>query len=228
MIYDFTFDNFRSYKNEATIDFIAKSINEFESLLIDVKGDISLLPVCAVYGPNGGGKSSVLMALYSLRDIVIEPIIQLAYMKNKNEQLGETTITQLKEGLVDRHTVSTFYKWDEEGKKRPTNYSILFQMGNSKYRYEISHHNDLIQEENLYLETADEVEVIFERDEEGVYLCDELDGLDIKNMNESLPLLSYISMFKNWEIIDRAMSFFLQIRVMKEEWENVINKIRIG
>ena len=53
MIYEFTFDNFRSYKNEATIDFTAKPINEFESSLIGVKGDVSLLPVCAVYGPNG-------------------------------------------------------------------------------------------------------------------------------------------------------------------------------
>ena len=227
MIYEFTFDNFRSYKNEATIDFTAKPINEFESSLISVKGDVSLLPVCAVYGPNGGGKSSVLMALYSLRNIVIEPIIQLAYMKKKNEQLGETTITQLKEGLVDRHTVSTFYKWDEEGKERPTNYSILFQMENSKYRYEISQHNDLILEENLYLERADEVEAIFERDAEGVYLCDELEGLDIENMNESLPLLSYISMFKNLEIIDRAMSFFLQIRVMNFDKPNLDREILV-
>ena len=39
MIYEFTFDNFRSYKNEATIDFTAKPINEFESSLISVKGD---------------------------------------------------------------------------------------------------------------------------------------------------------------------------------------------
>ena len=53
MIYEFTFDNFRSYKNEATIDFTAKPINEFESSLIGVKGKVSLLPVCAVYGPNG-------------------------------------------------------------------------------------------------------------------------------------------------------------------------------
>ena len=87
-------------------------------------------------------------------------------------------------------------------------------MDDFKYRYEISQHNDLILEENLYLETVDEVEAIFERDAEGVYLCEELDGLDIENMNESLPLMSYISMFKNLEVIDRAMSFFMQIRVM--------------
>lgn len=100
-------------------------------------------------------------------------------------------------------------------------------MENSKYRYEISQHNDLILEENLYLETVGEVEAIFERDAEGVYLCDELEGLDIENMNESLPLLSYISMFKNLEIIDRAMSFFLQIRVMNFDKPNLDREILV-
>ena len=42
-----------------------------------------LLPVCAIYGPNGGGKSSVIMALNELRFIVMQPLIQLAFMKKK-------------------------------------------------------------------------------------------------------------------------------------------------
>ena len=138
MIYEFRFHNFRSYKNEATIDFTAKPIHEFEESLIHTKDDVKLLPVCAIYGPNGGGKSGVLMALHSLRNIVIEPIIQLAYMKKKNEQLGETTIVQLQDGLTDKHITSSFYKWDEESKEKPTNYSILFQVDAFKYRYEIS------------------------------------------------------------------------------------------
>ncbi len=221
MIYEFKFHNFRSYKNEATIDFTAKPIHEFEKSLIHAKGGVKLLPVCAIYGPNGGGKSSVLMALHSLRNIVIEPIIQLAYMKKKNEQLGETTIAQLQDGLTDKHITSTFYKWDEESKEKPTNYSILFQVDAFKYRYEISCYNESILEENLYLETEDSIEVLFERDVEGVYLCDDLEGLDIENMNESLPLLSYISMFKNLEVIDRAMSFFMQTRVMNFDKPNL-------
>lgn len=227
MIYEFSFDNYRSYKNEATIDFTAKPINEFEKSLITAKGGVNLLPVCAIYGPNGGGKSSVLMALHSLRNIVIEPIIQLAYMKKKNEQLGETTIAQLQDGLTDKHITSTFYKWDEESKERATKYSILFQVDEFKYRYEIACHNELILEENLYLEAEDSVKALFERDAEGVYLCEDLEGLDIENMNESLPLLSYISMFKNLAVFDRAMSFFMQIRVMNFDTPNLDREILV-
>ena len=54
MIYEFTFTNFRSYKNEATIDFGAKPISEFENTLLHGK-EVDLLPVCVIYGPNGGG-----------------------------------------------------------------------------------------------------------------------------------------------------------------------------
>ena len=56
MIYEFTFTNFRSYKNEATIDFVAKPISEFENTLLHGK-EVDLLPVCVIYGPNGGGKA---------------------------------------------------------------------------------------------------------------------------------------------------------------------------
>ena len=35
MIYEFTFENYRSYRHEATIDFTAKPINEFEQSLIN-------------------------------------------------------------------------------------------------------------------------------------------------------------------------------------------------
>ena len=56
MIYEFTFENYRSYRHEATIDFTAKPINEFEQSLINGSNGQKLLPVCAIYGPNGGGK----------------------------------------------------------------------------------------------------------------------------------------------------------------------------
>ena len=67
MIYEFTFENYRSYRHEATIDFTAKPINEFEQSLINGSNGQKLLPVCAIYGPNGGGKSSVIMAISEFR-----------------------------------------------------------------------------------------------------------------------------------------------------------------
>ncbi len=57
MLCQFSFKNFKSYKETTTFDFQATSIPEFsESLLKSEKAD-ALLPVGVIYGPNGGGKN---------------------------------------------------------------------------------------------------------------------------------------------------------------------------
>lgn len=214
MFYEFSFSNFRSYKKEATIAFDAKPISEFENTLLKGK-EVDLLPVCVIYGPNGGGKSSVLMAINSLQNIVLSPLTQLAFMKKKNEQLSEVSLEELQKNISAKNEEELYYKWDDEGEKLPTEYSVLFQIEDNKYRYELKINKDSIIEENLYMQdSAGDFDALFERDEEGVYLCDELYGLDIENMNESLPLLSYIGMFKNIDTIDNALRFFYSIQTI--------------
>lgn len=214
MIYEFSFSNFRSYRKEATIDFSAKPISEFENSLICGNGT-NLLPVCVIYGPNGGGKSGVLMAIKSLQNIVLSPLIQLEFMKRKNEQLADVSLDEFKKNISNKNDEAVFYKWDDEGISKPIEYSILYQVQNYKYRYELKIKKDMIYGENLYIEDdKGEFDAIFERDEEGVYLCDELSSVDIENMNESLTLLSYIGMFKNIEKIDNALRFFYSIQTI--------------
>ena len=154
------------------------------------------------------------MALNELRLIVMQPLVQLAFMKKKNEELGDASISQLQEGLTDKHITSSYYKIDEECKDTPTKDRLLFGVEEYKYCYEFEQKNEDIIVENLYMEKENAVSAVFERDREGVYLCEELKGVDVENMNESLPLLSYIAMFKNIPVIDSVMSFFMQIRVL--------------
>lgn len=216
MIYEFSFSNFRSYRSEATIDFSAKPITEFQNSLIHAGDGTSLLPVCAVYGPNGGGKSSALMAVKALRDIIIEPLIQMAFMKSKNEKLLDSPIEELQESLKAGIREEYYYKWDDDSHGKPTKFSILFGINNKKYRYELAVIKDSVTEENLFMEMLgkDEVLSVFERDERGIYLSEELEGIDIEKMNEGLPLLSYISLFKDLEVIDDAVRFFLNLQII--------------
>ena len=146
MIYDFSFSNFRSYKNEATVDFLAKPITEFQDSLIKTPDGTFVLPVCAIYGPNGGGKSTVLMALKSLQEIVVDPLIQMVFMKNKNEKLASATIDELRDGIKGNTQKISYYKWDKESADKPTVFSILFGVKEKKYRYEIA-----LKDENLSL-----------------------------------------------------------------------------
>ena len=54
MIVSFSFENFRSYKNETLFDFQAANIPEHEETIIQRAHVSSLLPVNVIYGPNGG------------------------------------------------------------------------------------------------------------------------------------------------------------------------------
>ena len=68
MLCQFTVKNFKSIRDEVTFDMQAAAISEHEDRIIkDADGEL-YLPVSAVYGPNGGGKSNVLEALRSLVD----------------------------------------------------------------------------------------------------------------------------------------------------------------
>lgn len=216
MIYEFKFSNFRSYKSEATIDFSAKPITEFKSSVIETGSGGSLLPVCAIYGPNGGGKSSVLLAIKKMRDIIIEPVLKMQFMMNKNQELTDSPLDDLNEDMKIETEESDFYKWDDVCKDKPTNYSILFQVNRNKYRYELSVFKNAIAEENLFLEKLDsgELESVFERDSDGIYLSESIDKIDIEKLNEGLPLISYIFLFKNFEVIDEVIKYFLDLQIV--------------
>lgn len=76
MICQFTFENYKAFKNESTLDFSAERISEYESsLVVDVDNKEKAVPVIAIYGPNGGGKSTVLDALNYLRNMVLRVIV---------------------------------------------------------------------------------------------------------------------------------------------------------
>lgn len=62
MLCQFSFSNFKSYRNETTFDFQAANLPEFGNSLIHIEKASDLLPVSVIYGPNGGGKSNLLQA----------------------------------------------------------------------------------------------------------------------------------------------------------------------
>ena len=66
MLCQFTVKNYKSIRDEITFDMQAAAISEHDNKIIkDIDGE-SFLPISAIYGPNGGGKSNVLEALHTL------------------------------------------------------------------------------------------------------------------------------------------------------------------
>ena len=58
MLCQFSFSNFRSYRDETTFDFQAAALSEFKDSLIKTEKGNDILPVGVIYGPNGGESRS--------------------------------------------------------------------------------------------------------------------------------------------------------------------------
>lgn len=70
MIIDFTFSNFRSWKDEAEFTMVPGSSRKRKKSLLHPRKDCTLLPITAIYGPNASGKSNFVYALLVLQGMV--------------------------------------------------------------------------------------------------------------------------------------------------------------
>ncbi len=61
MLIQFNFKNYRSFRDDATLDLSAAKMTEFNDRVISV-GSEKILPVAAIYGANASGKSNVYSA----------------------------------------------------------------------------------------------------------------------------------------------------------------------
>ena len=70
MLIQFNFKNFKSFRDETTLDLSATKMTEFSERVISV-GSEKILPVAAVYGANASGKSNVYGAFEYMSEYVV-------------------------------------------------------------------------------------------------------------------------------------------------------------
>ena len=137
MLCQFSFQNFKSYKDETTFDFRAMAIPEFQDALIRQEKAEDLLPVSAVYGPNGGGKTNLLQAFFCLINLVVKPIHALE--KNRQPMIFQ-----------QGSSVAPFML-DESSANEPTIFQVFFRVGEKEYQYYISLKEEIVFESLLWL-----------------------------------------------------------------------------
>ncbi len=127
MLVNFTFQNFRSFRDEKTLSMEAGSIKELQESVIQ-KESYRLLPAAVMYGANSSGKSNVLLALMTMRSVLLGSV-----RLNPNDELNFQP-----------------FKLDLISAKAPTSFEIQFLLDDVKYRYGFDYDKTHICKEWLY------------------------------------------------------------------------------
>lgn len=200
MLAEFTFENFKCYRGEATLQMISAPICEHQDTLIAGAGKKSYLPVAAVYGPNGGGKSSVLQALECLQRIVTLPY--LVVRSRRAHAYG-----------VDCRP----YAFDEATRSEATTFCAIFEAGEYTYRYIISERTGEVVEEYLHRRKAGRGSeaTLFERSGGEVVLGSSLRRKGVNtDVSSMMPFLSFLAINYDLEPVDEAFGWFLSCQFL--------------
>lgn len=198
MLCQFTVKNFKSIRDAVTFDMQATAISEHEDRIIKDKDEELYLPVSAVYGPNGGGKSNVLEALHSLVTKVLRPL----YATSNNEEIA----IKMKKLVIEP------FAFDEETRNKPTEFELFFRTEMAEYRYELTVKREIIEYERLdriKLDTGRK-SALFERDEDEITLKGAFARLKTSDeLSDTLPLLSYLGItYRKNEVVQDVLDWF--------------------
>ena len=216
MLCQFTVKNYKSIRDEVTFDMQAAAISEHEDRIIKDQDGEMYLPVSAIYGPNGGGKSNVLAALHTLVAKILRPL----YATEDNED---------KVLLQKRIIVEPFAFSDS--KNEPTEFELFFRTESAEYRYILHVKRDVVIYESLdrvKLETGRR-SALYTRDDKGIVLKGAFAKLKVSDdLSKTLTLLSYLGIaYKGNEVVKDVLNWF-EFGVDFLNYGNPIQELRMA
>ena len=197
MLCQFTFDNFRSYRDETTFDMQASSMKEFkDSLIIDEKDGQAFLPVSVIFGPNAGGKSNLLLAMRRVFDSVAYPI----FLLSRNDEEARDIPRPKVKG-------TDAFRFDNRHSQEPSDFEIYFRTKGQEFRYTLSFDVEGITSESLSRKNVGGTRkaILFERTGSNVELGSSLKRARVTtSFNADIPYLSFLALNYDIEFVDMA------------------------
>lgn len=120
MLIEFTVTNYRSILSSQTLSLVSGKGDELiddNTFSLGAPNNMRLLHSAAIYGPNAGGKSNLLRALFTMKKMVIASAI--------SQQRGDVL-------PMDS------FKLDKESVKLPSEFEIIFVTKGTRYQYGFS------------------------------------------------------------------------------------------
>lgn len=142
MLIEFRFKNFRSFRDEATLSMEATGLSSFKNCLIPLTTTVKLLPACAIYGKNGGGKSNVIRAFW----------LAVQFIRNAQRTQHERAVIPVNPFALNDYS-----------KEEPTEFDFVYTSNGIKYWYGFSATREKIFSEYLYHAPKGQKALIFSR-----------------------------------------------------------------
>jgi len=210
MLIQFNFKNYKSFRDEASLDMSATKISEHQAHVIAVAND-KLLKIGAIYGANAAGKSNVYDAFEYMT----------YYVLNSFKFGGENDTKQKSE---EAYTKVTPFLFNKTSKNEPSTFEVFFidnnDAGCKSYQYGFSISSEEVLEEWLFskAKTAKEYKTIFYRkkgepiDYSGIKKGSE--NIDISLEKETLIVslgaklkIAKLKMVRDWFMKNEVVNF---------------------
>ena len=213
MLCQFSFENYKSYRDETTFEFQAEALPEFSETLLTIPKGSDLLPVGVIYGPNGGGKTNLLQAFACMVSLVVKPIVGL----EKNRQ----------QTIIQQHTTRVPFLMDAVSKNEPTVFRVFFRIDQKEYQYYISLKEEIVYEA-LYWKNigGKRTGTVFERDGQAIELGQTINKSNInRDVNPKMPYLSFLAINYNLPVITEVQNWFESCIIL--DYANSLSEHRI-
>lgn len=194
MLIQFTIENHRSIKNSTVISFAASKDTSFRENLLHPDQKKTLLPAIAIYGANAAGKSNVLHAMKTMKNMIVGDAAKLL----KGQKLP----------------------WEPfGGNTNPTAFETVFMYHGVRYAYGFSFDENRIHTEYLYYWPNGREALIFSRDH-GVYEFRENVNEQTALSNRTPDNKLYLVSSNDWNLPQTEnayMWFFEKLTFLMEE-----------
>lgn len=125
MLIQFNFKNFRSFRDEVSLDLSAAKMSEFNDRVINVSNE-KVLPVTAIYGANASGKSNV----YSAFEYMVEYVVNSLHFGDDPAKFNDNRPTPFLFDSVSEDAESSFEVYfTVPGDKSERSYNYGFSIG---------------------------------------------------------------------------------------------------
>lgn len=142
MLIEFSFTNYRSFRDDAVLSMEATGLSNFKNSVMEIN-NLRLLRSAAIFGKNGGGKSNVIRAFW----------LAVQFIRNAQKtQHEKAEIPVMPFSLND-------YSFEQ-----PTIFSFIYILDGIKYWYSFSATRKRIISESLYHAPKGQKAIVFTRE----------------------------------------------------------------